>query len=186
MKFRKLFAWGASVALFLTASLVTVSWLTFCILDKSEEMLSCSDVQRDDAIFSALVHDDNFGYKILLQGGEWVKFTAVPRMRRLWKNLRGDGFFYATASDGRRIKKRCFNFNLDLASESVALEIQKGLGPETVVDDVFDDSCIGRLLHVDMKNNCDDFRLAASPVRLEEDERKEVHQIKPEDLMLGR
>lgn len=187
MKFRKFFAWGISGALFLVASLLIISRLTFRVLDKCEEMLSCSNVQCDDAIFSALAHDDNFGRRILLQSGEWVKFKAVPRMRRLWKSLRGDGYFYATASDGRRIKKRCFNFNLDLATELVALEIQKGLVPETVVDDVFDDSCIARILLVDMKNNCDDFRIATSSVRPNEAaERKEVHEIKPEDLMLGR
>ena len=67
MKFRKLFAWGISGALFLVASLLIISRLTFRVLDKCEEILSCSNVQCDDAIFSALAHDDNFGRRILLQ-----------------------------------------------------------------------------------------------------------------------
>lgn len=185
VKFLNFSSWSVvlPVSILAIAFSAMIPLLVFRVLDQAEELISCSNTQCDEAIFSALRHDDDFGCKVVLQNGEWIKFKTVHRMRKLWQGLHGDGYFYATASDGRRIKKKCFNFNLDSEMVSVASHIQKRVNPKTNVDDVLSDSSLSSCLHIDMKSNCDDFRPATFRGTLEEYNKiREVDAIKPEDL----
>lgn len=126
------------------------------VINKSATQEVDAGAYQDMAVFSALKYDDAFGYKVSLPNGNWVKMVVIPKPRLPQKDdFSACGTFYATASDGRRVKKTCDEYytGLDMTVWDIVPD-----GPEATIDDVLYHPRLRQELFMNMMDNFDDFR----------------------------
>lgn len=140
----------------LAISVVVLQRHAIRVINKLLPQAVDADAYRDMAVFSALKYDDTFGYKVSLPNGDWVKMVVIPKPKLPQKaDFSAYGTFYATASDGRRVRKNCDEYyaGLDMMVWDIAPD-----GPEADIDDVLYHPCLRRELYINMMDNFDDFR----------------------------
>lgn len=126
------------------------------VINKSATQEVDAGAYQDMAVFSALKYDDAFGYKVSLPNGNWVKMVVIPKPRpRQDVELSAPGTFYATASDGRRVKKNCDEYYSEFDMTVLALDTDN---PNAVVDDILHHPRLRRDFSINMMDNFDDFR----------------------------